>query len=151
MFLAREFNAALGVKFKDPMRFVVSAVRFAYDGRPISNSRPLLSWLNGLGEAPFGRQTPDGYPLTELNWASSGQMSRRFEIARLIGSGNAGLFDPEDGGAATASGFPQLSNRLYFEAVEPFLAARTREALNRANSQQEWNTFLLSSPEFSYE
>jgi hypothetical protein len=87
------------------MRYVVSAVRFAYDDRPISNTHPLLNWLNGLGEAPFGRQTPDGYPLTELNWASSGQMSRRFEIARLIGSGNAGLFDPEDGGAATASGF----------------------------------------------
>jgi uncharacterized protein (DUF1800 family) len=151
LFLAREFNASLGGKFKDPMRFVVSAVRFAYDGRPISNSRPLLNWLNGLGEAPFGRQTPDGYPLTELNWASSGQMSRRFEIARLIGSGNAGLFEPEDGGAATVSGFPQLSNRLYFEAVEPFLAVRTRDALNRANSQQEWNTFLLSSPDFSYE
>jgi uncharacterized protein (DUF1800 family) len=151
LFLAREFNAALGGKFKDPMRFVVSAVRFAYDGRPISNTHPLLNWLNGLGEAPFGRQTPDGYPLTELDWASSGQMSRRFEIARLIGSGNAALFDPEDGGAATVGGFPQLSNRLYFEAVEPFLAAHTRDALNRANSQQEWNTFLLSSPDFSYE
>jgi len=151
MFTARELNAALGGKFKDPMRFVVSAVRFAYDGRPISNTRPLLNWLNGLGEAPFGHQTPDGYPLTELNWASSGQMSRRFEIARLIGSGGSGLFDAEDGGAATMSGFPQLSNRLYFEAVEPFLAAHTRDALNRANSQQEWNTFLLSSPDFSYE
>jgi len=33
------------------------------------------------GELPFGRPTPDGYPLTELAWASSGQMSRRFEIA----------------------------------------------------------------------
>jgi uncharacterized protein (DUF1800 family) len=151
MFLAREFNASLGDKFKDPMRFVVSSVRFAYDGRPISNTRPLLNWLNGLGEAPFGRQTPDGYPMTEVSWASSGQMSRRFEIARLIGSGNAGLFDPEDGGTPTMSGFPQLSNRLYYEAVEPFLAARTRSALDRANSQQEWNTFLLSSPEFSYE
>ena len=151
LFMAREFNVALGGKFKDPMRFVVSSVRFAYDGRAIRNTRPLLNWLNSLGEAPFGHQTPDGYPLTELNWASSGQMSRRFEIARLIGSGNSGLFDPEDGGAATASGFPQLSNRLYFEAVEPFLAAHTRDALNRANSQQEWNTFLLSSPDFSYE
>jgi len=151
MFLARELNASFGGKFKDPMRFVVSAVRFAYDGRAISNTRPLLNWLNGLGEAPFGHQTPDGYPLTELNWASSGQMSRRFEIARLIGSGGSGLFDAEDGGAATMSGFPQLSNRLYFEAVEPFLAAHTRDALNRANSQQEWNTFLLSSPDFSYE
>jgi uncharacterized protein (DUF1800 family) len=151
MFLAREFNAALGGKFKDPMRFVISAVRFAYDGRPIGNTHPLLNWLNGLGEAPFGRQTPDGYPLTELNWASSGQMSRRFEIARLIGSGNAGLFQSDDGGAAAASGFPQLSNRLYFEAMEPFLAAHTREALNRADSQQEWNTFLLASPDFNYE
>jgi uncharacterized protein (DUF1800 family) len=151
MFLAREFNATLGSKYKDPMRFVISAVRFAYDGRPISNTHPLLNWLNGLGEAPYGRQTPDGYPLTELDWASSGQISRRFEIARLIGSGNAGLFDPEDGGAATTSGFPQLSNRLYFESVEPFLAAQTRDALNRASSQQEWNTFLLSSPDFSYE
>ena len=157
LFMSRELDASLGGKLKDPMRFVVSAVRFAYDGKAISNSRPMLNWLNGLGEAPFGRQTPDGYPLTELGWASSGQMSRRFEIARSIGAGNAALFDPEDasagdaGRAAGTVGFPQLSNRLYFEAVEPFLAARSKDALNRANSQLEWNTFLLSSPDFSYE
>ncbi len=151
LFLAREFNAALGSKFKDPMRFVVSAVRFAYDGRAITNTRPLFNWLNGLGELPFGRQTPDGYPLTESSWASSGQMSRRFEIARAIGSGSAGLFDAEDGGGAAMSGFPQLSNRLYFEAVEPFLLTKTRDALDRANSPQEWNTFLLSSPDFNFE
>jgi hypothetical protein len=78
-------------------------------------------------------------------------MSRRFEIARAIGAGNARLFDTEDGAAASGSGFPQLSNRLYFEALEPFLAPRTRDALNLANSQQEWNTFLLSSPDFNYE
>jgi uncharacterized protein (DUF1800 family) len=151
MFLSPELNAALGGKLKDPMRFVISAVRFAYDGRTITNTRPLLNWLNGLGEAPFGRTTPDGYPLTESSWASSGQMSRRFEIARAIGSGNAALFDAEDGGAAPTAGFPQLSNRLYFEAAEPFLAARTRDALAHANSQQEWNTFLLASPDFNYE
>ena len=46
----------------------------------------MLGWLNGLGEMPFARPTPDGYPLTELNWASSRQMSRRFEIARAIGA-----------------------------------------------------------------
>jgi hypothetical protein len=151
MFLAQELNASLGGKFKDPMRFVVSSVRFAYDGRPINNTRPLLNWLNGLGEAPFGHQTPDGFPLTELSWASSGQMSRRFEIARAVGSGSAGLFDPEDGGTVAAGGFPQLSSRLYFEAIEPFLTIHTREALGHAISQQEWNTFLLSSPEFNYE
>lgn len=151
MFLAPEFDAALGGKFKDPMRFVVSSVRFAYDGRTISNTRPMLNWLNGLGEAPFGRATPDGYPLTELGWASSGQMSRRFEIARAIGSGSAGLFDAEDGTSSGGGGFPQLSNRLYYEAVEPFLRAGTKQALGRANSQQEWNTLLLASPDFNYE
>ena len=151
MLLSTELDAALGGKFKDPTRFVISAVRFAYDGRTITSTRPLFNWLNGLGEPPFGHATPDGYPLTEPAWASSGQMSRRFEIARAIGSGNAGLFDSEEGAAAAAAGFPQLSNRLYFEAVEPFLSARTREALGRAGSQQEWNMFLLASPDFNYE
>jgi uncharacterized protein (DUF1800 family) len=150
MFLAPEFSASLGDKFRDPTHFVVAAVRFAYDGRPLSNTRPMLNWLNALGQAPYNRQTPDGYPLTELAWASAGQMSRRFEIARAIGSGNAGLFDPQDGGKATITGFPQLSNRLYFEGVEASLSASTRTALDQANSQQEWNTFLLSSPEFNY-
>ncbi|HEX4376893.1 MAG TPA: DUF1800 domain-containing protein [Steroidobacteraceae bacterium] len=148
---APEFDAALGEKFKDPRRYVVSAVRLAYDDNPISNTRPMINWLNALGEGPYGHQTPDGYPLTEASWASPGQISRRFEIARSIGSGNAGLFDAENGGAATAAGFPQLSGRLYYQSIEPFLSANTRTALSRANSQQEWNTFLLSSPDFNYE
>ena len=150
MFKSREFEASLGGKFKDPMHFVISTVRLAYDGKPIVNTHPVLNWLNALGEAPFGRQTPDGYPLTESGWASSGQISRRFEIARAIGNGNGGLFDPEDGTPTTTSGFPQLSTRLYFSAVEPFLSANARTALSRAGSQLEWNTFLLASPDFNY-
>ena len=145
-----EFNASLGAKFKDPRQFVVSALRFAYDGRPIANTHPPLNWLNSMGDGQFGRPTPDGYPEAESGWASSGQMARRFEIARAIGSGSAGLFEPEDGGPPSLSGFPQLSRRIYFDALEPLLSANTRLALDQANSQQEWNTFLLSAPEFSY-
>ena len=151
MLLSTALDQALGTKFKDPMRYVVSAVRLAYDGRPISNTRPMVRWLHALGEAPFERQTPDGYPLTESSWASPGQMSRRFEIARAIGRGNDHLFDSEDPRVASSSGFPQLSSRLYFDTVEPFLDARTRAALARADSPQEWNTFLLASPELNYE
>jgi len=150
MFDAPEFEASLARKFKDPMHYVVSTLRLAYDGKPIENTHPVLNWLNALGEPPFGRQTPDGYPLTEAGWASSGQISRRFEIARAIGSGNAGLFEPEDGGPANTTGFPQLSTRLYFTAVEPFLSANARNALAHAGSQLEWNTFLLASPDFNY-
>lgn len=150
LFESRELKASLGAKFKDPMHYVVSTVRLAYDGKAILNTHPIVNWLNALGEPPFGRQTPDGYPLTESGWASSGQMSRRFEIARAIGAGSGGLFEPEDGSAATSAGFPQLATRLYFSAIEPFLSANARTALDRASSQLEWNTFLLASPDFNY-
>jgi uncharacterized protein (DUF1800 family) len=144
-----EFNAALGQKFKDPLHYVYSSVRLAYDTRPILNAHPLLNWLNGLGEAPFNRQTPDGYPQTESGWASSGQMSRRFEIARAIGSGNAGLFEPEDGSPAASAGFPRLASALYYSQIEPSLSAGTRAVLDAATSQQEWNLLLLASPELN--
>jgi uncharacterized protein (DUF1800 family) len=150
LFNSREFEASLGTKFKDPMHYVISNLRLAYDGKPIINTHPLVNWLNALGEPLFGRQTPDGYPLTESGWASSGQVSRRFEIARAISSGNAGLFEPEDGSAPSTTGFPQFSSRLYFTAVEPFLSTNARAALDRAGSQLEWNTFLLASPDFNY-
>lgn len=155
LFLSRELTSAPPPKFKDPMRYVISAVRLAYDGRTISNTRPLVNWLNALGEAPFGRPTPDGYPLTGPSWESPGQMSRRFEIARAIGGGNVHLFDAEDDGsspaAATDFRFPQLTNPLYYAAIEPFLAAQTRAALDQAGSPQEWNAFLLASPDMNYE
>jgi hypothetical protein len=41
-----------------------------------------------------------------------------------------------------------LTNRLFYDAIEPTLSARTRAALAQASSQQEWNTMLLSSPEW---
>jgi uncharacterized protein (DUF1800 family) len=150
LFESREFQASLGGKFKDPMHYVISTLRLAYDNKLIVNTHPVMNWLNALGEPLFGRQTPDGYPLTESGWASSGQISRRFEIARSISGGNAGLFEPEDGTPPTTTGFPQLSGRLYFTAVEPFLSANARTALEHASSQLEWNTFLLASPDFNY-
>jgi hypothetical protein len=76
-------------------------------------------------------------------------MSRRFEIARTIGYGSAGLFDPENGGPATAVGFPLLTTPVYYGALAPSLSAQTRNALERARSQQEWNLYLLASPEFN--
>jgi uncharacterized protein (DUF1800 family) len=150
LFESRELTQSLGRKFRDPMQFVVASVRLAYDGRVIANAHPLVSWLNNLGEPLFGRQTPDGYSLQDSAWSSSGQMSRRFDIARAIGSGNAGLFDPEDGSPSTTTGFPRLSSKLFYAAVEPQLSAPTRSALERATSQQEWNTFLLASPDANY-
>jgi uncharacterized protein (DUF1800 family) len=150
LFDSRELADSLGKQLKDPMHFVVSSLRLAYQGETIVNTRPVVNWLNALGEPLYGRQTPDGYPLDERSWASSGQMSKRFEIARAIGSGNAGLFDPEDDVDEKRAAFPQLATRFYFESIEGILSDRTRIALDEAVSQAEWNTYLLSSPELNY-
>lgn len=149
-FDAPEFTASLSRKFKDPLHYVVSAVRLAYDERPILNTGPMLNWLNRLGEAPYNRQTPDGYPLDQAAWSSSGQMGMRFEIAKAIGSGPAGLFRTEGATPTDTPAFPQLSNAAYHAALAPTLSARTRAALDAATSPQEWNVLLLSSPEFMF-
>jgi uncharacterized protein (DUF1800 family) len=147
LFAAPEFAQSLGHKFKDPVHYVVSAVRLAYDDKPILNAGPMLNWLNRMGEPLYGRQTPDGFPLTEAAWASPGQMTTRFEIAKAIGSGSAGLFKTDGPQPLERPAFPQLSNALYFQSLQPTLSPATRQALDQAGSPQEWNTFLLASPE----
>ena len=142
-----EFAKGSGRKFKDPMRYVISAVRMAYDDKPILNTAPILNWLNRMGQPLYGRQTPDGYPLNESAWASSGQMATRFEIAKAIGSGNAGLFRSEGPQPVERPAFPQLANALYYQSISKTLSAATRKALDQATSAAEWNSFLLSSPE----
>ena len=142
-----EFVQGAGQKFKDPMRYVVSALRLAYDDRVILNTGPVLNWLNRLGQPLYGRQTPDGWPLDEGAWASPGQMTVRFEVARAIASGSAGLFRSEGPAPQEVPAFPQLANALYYQALQHNLGSSTRAALAQAGSPQEWATFLLSSPE----
>lgn len=154
MFLSKQFTASLGTpsqakKFKDPTQFLVSAMRLAYDGRPIANAQPLVNWLNQMGEPVFGRTTPDGWPLDDGSWSSSGQMAKRFDVARAIGSGRNKLFSTDDGRPASID-MPNLNNAIYQQTIEPTLSLAARTALGKAASPAEWNTFLLSSPDFNY-
>jgi uncharacterized protein (DUF1800 family) len=147
LFAAPEFSRAHVPKFKDPMRYVVSAVRLAYDQKPVLNVGPMLNWLNRMGEPLYGRVTPDGYSLLGSAWDSPGQLSTRFEIANAIGSGSAGLFKTDGPQPLERAAFPQLANALYFQSIAATLAPATVHALEQAGSAQEWNTFFLSSPE----
>ncbi|MGM9480825.1 DUF1800 domain-containing protein [Roseateles sp. NT4] len=146
---APEFEASLGRKFKDPTHYVVSAVRLAYADKVVLNTGPMIGWLYRLGQAPYNRQTPDGYAMDESAWAGPGQMTTRFEIARAIGSGSAGLFKVE-GEPKDRPAFPQIAHPLYYEGIAPRLAAPTQQALAQATSPQEWNTYLLASPDFMH-
>jgi uncharacterized protein (DUF1800 family) len=147
---APEFAGSLkpGVKFKDPVQYVFSAVRLAYDDKVILNTAPIQGWLNRLGEGLFNHETPDGFAMTPASWNGPGQMMVRFEIARQIGSGSSGLFKPDVPNAVDQPAFPLIANALYFNGLRQTLTPTTMAALDQAISPQDWNTLFLSSPEF---
>jgi uncharacterized protein (DUF1800 family) len=148
MFNSAEFKISLGARFKDPMHFVVSAVRLAYDDRVIVNSLPLQNWLSRMAEPLYGRQTPDGYSLAESAWTSPGQMATRFEIARVIGVGAAPLFRAP-GVVEAAEPVPlRLASNASVAALQSQVGTQTREALDAATTPRDWNTLFLASPEF---
>ncbi|WP_426436351.1 DUF1800 domain-containing protein [Bradyrhizobium genosp. P] len=149
---APEFTATLkgGTKFKDPVVYVMSAVRLAYDNKVILNTLPIQNWLNRLSEGLFNHDTPDGYSMLSAAWNGPGQMMLRFEIARAIGSGSAGLFKPNEPNAADQPAFPLVMNGLYFNNLRQTLSPTTLAALDQAMSPQDWNTLFLSSPEFMH-
>jgi uncharacterized protein (DUF1800 family) len=148
LFASAEFNASLGQRFKDPMHFVLSAVRQAFDGNPIANPEPLHQWLQRLGQAPFAHTTPDGYALGSMAWTGSGQLTTRFEVARAIGNGAPALFRTD--GATGLERLPQAQLRgpLYQECLSGQLSPASRQALAQATQPRDWNSFWLSSPEF---
>lgn len=149
-FASPEFDASLGGKFKDPMHYVLSAVRLAYGDKPVVNVQPIRNWLNRMAEPLYGHETPDGYAITQASWSGPGAMATRFEIARIIGSSSAGLFKPEGQDAAERPAFPQIQGPLYFDSIRPALASSTANALNQAVSPQDWTTLFLSSPDFMH-
>ena len=80
MFRSPEFNAAAKAKYKDPMQFVLSAVRLAYDDKVVLNTGPIQGWLGRLAQGLYAHETPDGYPMNAAAWSGPGQMAVRFEM-----------------------------------------------------------------------
>lgn len=145
LFNSQAFNDSLNKKFKDPVHYVVSSLRVLYDNRLITNASPAVNWVDKLGEALYGHQTPDGYPLTQSNWNSPGQMTARFDVARTMGTSTLGLLPMDANGKNNA---PEFKASNYSALFQSQLSSATQSALAQAKSPQEWNSFFLSSPEF---
>ena len=160
MFTSPQFIASLGQpQFKDPMRYVLSALRASVGDRVIRNPRPILGMLARLGEPLDGRSTPDGYPVDGGSWDSPGQLTTRFQIARQLGAGAPALFGPpppELGGADMAASprparrgaVPELAASAVFRAAEPSLRPATAAALAQVGRRVRWNSLWLASPDF---
>ncbi len=66
LFATPEFRSSAGAKLKRPFHFVVSALRAA--NAEVSDEKPILSYLEKMGHAPFRYPTPDGYPQESSHW-----------------------------------------------------------------------------------
>lgn len=147
LFDAPEFAASLGGKFKDPVHYVLSSVRLAYDQNTIRNTAPILHWLNQLGQQFNGHATPDGYALVASAWNSPAQLNQRFELAQSIAAGSPALFRVEGQGVAAAAVAPALAQAPYVKNWAHRLSPATQATLGQAATAQEWNALFLSSPE----
>jgi uncharacterized protein (DUF1800 family) len=154
MLTAPDFTDAPAAKFKDPMHFVVSAVRACYGERVLLTTAPMQAWLNRMGQGLYNRATPDGYASDMAAWSSSGQLATRLDVARSLGSGSVGLFKTDDltppDAAREVAAFPQLARPLYWQSLRAQMAPSTRQALDTAASPQDWNALYLSAPEFMF-
>ena len=139
-----------GQRFKDPVHYVLGATRLAYDQRVASDVSPVQNWLNQLGQPLYGHETPDGYPLAQSDWSSSGQMNARFDVARQIGSRGALLFRNSPQQPLEKPPYPELDKRSSVQARLPALGTATRTALAQARNPADWNSFFLSAPEMMY-
>lgn len=111
-----------GQRFKDPMHYVLGAVRLAYDQRVASDVGSVQSWINQLGQSLYGYETPNGYPQAQSDWSSSGQMMSRFAVAQQIGARGAVLFRSDPKVPLEKPPYPDLAGRASVGAtagVEP--------------------------------
>lgn len=148
MFHSTEFNEAVrlpeqhaALKLKMPMQFVISSLRMQYDGERITSVRPILGWLNQLGQPMYGRVTPDGYADGEAAWSSPGQWVKRFEVAQAMVHASQVL------GVSTASTSSARRDALTRATVATF-SAPTKVALAQATNTQERHALMLASPEW---
>jgi uncharacterized protein (DUF1800 family) len=79
IFLTPEYAASAGVKIKRPFHFVVSAIRAV--NASTDADKPVMQFLEKMGQAPFRYPTPDGYPLEAEHWHATLLWRWKFALA----------------------------------------------------------------------
>lgn len=139
-----------GQKFRDPLHYVLAATRLSLDQRVATDVAPVLGWINRLGQNLYAHETPDGYPQMQSDWAGSGQMAARFEVARQMATRSAVLLRSDPRAPLEQPPYPTLSAMPSVRERLPQWSASTRAALAQARSTADWNTYFLSAPEMMF-
>src|SRR5581483_1838590 len=173
LFLSPEFwdERYYGAKFKTPYDYVISAARLAGVDH-ITNYRPLFGAMAMMGMAPYGHETPDGYPDVREAWLNPDAMMMRLSFAAALGQGHLPLLAPPFETAAGAKAFHVRFKRPAASAggammraggvarMQPLdagalqatlgagaLSANTREAIQAAPAELR-AALVLGCPEF---
>jgi len=145
-------------RFKTPLEFVASAVR-TLGAEPDTTVR-LVRALQQLGEAPFMRLTPDGYPETAADWMNSGAILTRMNLALALASGRMpGVAMDLDSLIPVTGDYDALVRRVNAVVLGGQASVRTLQAIRRqiddlpnpANARAMAIALALGSPDFQKE
>lgn len=143
MFQHEAFTRSLGKLFKDPLHYLISAARLIPDDRLITRPQLLVNWSHRMGEALYGRTTPDGYPQSASDWNGSGQMATRFEFAEFFATRPGALVDPPPRRLIDLDS--PFDQRLLAE-----FNAQSRTVIQQAENPRQAVSLFLSAPEFMW-
>jgi uncharacterized protein (DUF1800 family) len=139
-FLGGEYRRA---KTKNPLEFVVSAVRAA--GVEAANALPLVQSLRDLGMPLYGAQPPTGYADKAEAWVNSGALLNRMNFAvALTGGRMRGLRGPNQIPVAT----DEARRTIAAVALAGELSPSTAATVARATTPAQAIALTLGSPEF---
>ena len=150
MIHAPEFAASLKPdgKFKDPVHYVFSAVRLAYDDKVILNTAADPELAQSPGRGPVqprdaGRLFAELRVLERTRPDDGAVRDRTADRLRLVGPVQAGRSERR-----RSPGVSAVAECALFQRPAADTRRATLAALDQAISPQDWNTLFLSSPEF---
>jgi uncharacterized protein (DUF1800 family) len=140
-FFARE---AYRAKVKNPLEFVVSAVRAL--GVDVASALPLAQAVRELGMPIYGAQPPTGYVDRAGTWVNSGALLNRMNFAISLGNGRMRAFRH----ASDIRSLPadEARRALISTALAGDVSESTAATAARADTTPQAIALLLGSPEF---
>ncbi len=128
-------NQNLGVKFKSPHHYTLSALRAC--GVQLKNVQGIANQLSTQGQPLYGCQTPDGYKNTESAWLNPDAMIKRINFANQVAQGRLG---PE-----TVVKLPSAEQLI--ADLGPLVSANTKKlALEQKTDPQLALALILAGP-----
>ena len=140
LFHTKAFWNHRGVKFKQPLHLIASALRVT--DAETNAGKPLLNFLTRMGHMPFEYPSPDGYPENAEAW--QGTLLWRWNFAARLGNGQmAGTRHDRVRLAKRSGGLAKLAAHI--------LGRRpSKEELTAINTSENPIGLLLASPGFQW-